>query len=1837
MQKALTYILVGLALCSLAVASSRAQGADASLMQGKYAELVRSSPEVTTLRCELSNIDAKMAFVNGQAFSSVALPGEPTTFIPGQPVLPSVARFVVVHPTSNLALYTTHSEPRRVRAEAPPLLLEAETGVTVDFVPPEDGLFPAAVAELSTPFIIHGVRMVKVTIHPIRYDAKSNEYLHYENIETEVRAVEGEPVNPIVGTAVRGFSPDFLNMIENLAVNGDIVRRDDPDRDKEPPYVGKYLVAINSECIRWTIPYIEFRRKTGYKMDILSLATGGVANDPNGIKQAIQQRYDAQRQAGELFDYLLLVGDRSAYQYEPGPGAILQAPTGVSSWPNAPHADYEYACLQGQDQIMDVGWARFAGGNEATLGLIVGRQLAVSATPDLRNPAVYLRAGVYSQHWGNGANQAWHIGQPMNVRWAEEVLQAQGFTDVRWHENFNWDQHGHSVGPFIRDLLNLPVNILTGRAENYYYTNRDNGNRNFEADIRNNTHFPINLNTCGHGEWAGEIMFRRGNANNLKGYLTSTFGWGTTMTGAQNVIWMELTNGVVQKDMPQGWAWTYAHTQILRYFPNDLSWNGRNVFLQHQTDNNIFGDPGFKPWMGMPRVVAIQHTDSIAPDTKLIEVFVHQPGSQEPVAGATVTLYAPGNLPQDPAQYAQYNAMLQKVTTTGPDGRVRFVLSQNERFVANTLVYITASGRDIAPRYAQVRISTPRALLDIAEWSLIEISGNGDDAVNPTEMFGLRLRARNLGNGNPVESVMATVRSLSPYVIVEDNAEVWFGDIPAGQTVNAERDAELFFSPLIPDGPARPALKPTLEVEFVSGELSWKSALRIDPRASHLECRRVFIGNSPTFIIPDSVCQIDIEVANVGSIASPVFAAELRSLGMGATVIEGFANYEAIARNGVGRTVGGRFTISGNKVVVPGSKTKMMLIMSSNEGILDTSYFDLQVMRPRDRAPFGPDKFGYICFDDTDTSWDIAPEYDWVEICPDVQDRDFTGTRLNFTGQSPNDIGECRVIALGCTTQFYGRLYDTITVATNGFIGMGVQPRMVNYQRWPLDQSIGCAAGMIAPFWNDLRLGQGAGVFYYHDTLDNRIIIQWYRMRFASGEGEATFQVILYDHAWWITDESGNQNILFQYRTISNPTNTRDGDQLWITGVQYASVGISDPAGKSGLNYTWNNEYTPGAATLANRRAILWTTSPRFRAGTLYGWVVDFWTFEPIEGAIIFTKHGFVGYTDETGYWRIAESLAEVPFDITVRKQGYNDSTLTGLFLPEGDSLELNFEILHPEFTPSTFRIDAMLDPDLEIRIPFTLWNGGNGPLYWSAEKRLLGDANAAPWELRRSYWVGDTLDDDRIEGVAFDGDNFYLSGAAGNNPNLIYVVDRDGNRVRDFVQPGESVYGMKDLEWDGELLWGSGEQRVFGFDRDGNVAAEFNGPFNPNQAIAYDPEDGILWVCALTNNISAYDRQGNGLNRTLNRRGLRIYGLAYWADDPDGYPLYILNSPAQNILCVHKMNVVNGDTLLVQQLPTRGSPGGAYITNTFDVYSWVLISTTNVPPNEGGDRIDIFQIEARRDWLDLDVWSGTLNPQEVQDFVLTLNSTGLPDTLFQGELRFYHNADSSVGHIYVNLDVIGVMDPFPFDLAYPANGDSITAAPLYNDSLKVPDIRFAWHPARDPNIADSLMTYTFTAVCLERVWTHIISRDTFLIVNLDSLRMPLGFDRPVTWSVSAVSGENGAGGSTNCVTPFSFWIKPNALDEDKLQPPLEFALKSVYPNPFNMKSAVRFSLDRAGPARLAVFDIHGRQAARLFDGETEAGLHTLTWNAEGLPSGVYLLRLESADRTKLAKVTLIR
>ncbi len=76
------------------------------------------------------------------------------------------------------------------------------------------------------------------------------------------------------------------------------------------------------------------------------------------------------------------------------------------------------------------------------------------------------------------------------------------------------------------------------------------------------------------------------------------------------------------------------------------------------------------------------------------------------------------------------------------------------------------------------------------------------------------------------------------------------------------------------------------------------------------------------------------------------------------------------------------------------------------------------------------------------------------------------------------------------------------------------------------------------------------------------------------------------------------------------------------------------------------------------------------------------------------------------------------------------------------------------------------------------------------------------------------------------------------------------------------------------------------------------------------------------------------------------------------------------------------------------------------------------------------------------------------------------------------------------------------------------------------------------------------------------------------------------------------------------------------------FAVTAI-PNPFGGGTTISFVMPEAGHARIAVYDLQGRQVAVPFDGPLQAGAQQVLFGAEGLAEGIYFYELQAAGRSQ--------
>jgi ligand-binding sensor domain-containing protein len=88
---------------------------------------------------------------------------------------------------------------------------------------------------------------------------------------------------------------------------------------------------------------------------------------------------------------------------------------------------------------------------------------------------------------------------------------------------------------------------------------------------------------------------------------------------------------------------------------------------------------------------------------------------------------------------------------------------------------------------------------------------------------------------------------------------------------------------------------------------------------------------------------------------------------------------------------------------------------------------------------------------------------------------------------------------------------------------------------------------------------------------------------------------------------------------------------------------------------------------------------------------------------------------------------------------------------------------------------------------------------------------------------------------------------------------------------------------------------------------------------------------------------------------------------------------------------------------------------------------------------------------------------------------------------------------------------------------------------------------------------------------------------------------------------------------------------------PTEFALEQNYPNPFNSMTIIKFQILNPGNTEIKIFDLLGREVATLVNGFLQPGAYEISFDGNGLNSGVYFYRMTTDGFSDTKKLVLLK
>lgn len=209
--------------------------------------------------------------------------------------------------------------------------------------------------------------------------------------------------------------------------------------------------------------------------------------------------------------------------------------------------------------------------------------------------------------------------------------------------------------------------------------------------------------------------------------------------------------------------------------------------------------------------------------------------------------------------------------------------------------------------------------------------------------------------------------------------------------------------------------------------------------------------------------------------------------------------------------------------------------------------------------------------------------------------------------------------------------------------------------------------------------------------------------------------------------------------------------------------------------------------------------------------------------------------------------------------------------------------------------------------------------------------------------------------------------------------------------------------------------------------------------------------------------------------------------------------------------------------------------------------------------------------------------------------------------------------------------------IGIPFYGKEFTADSLYRPSTGCTDLAYRVIPARisagwrrywDPtsHVPYLVMPEVHRTVCYD---------DSLSVSDKTTYAVAGGLGGVMIWAL----GQDVIGGKQPLLDAIGIAMAGATGVAERIDDtvPGELRLEQNYPNPFNPKTAVRFQLPAAGNVTLVMYDALGREVSVLVEGHREAGTYQVTWDARGMPSGVYFCRLASGGVVQTRRMVLAK
>ena len=892
------------------------------------------------------------------------------------------------------------------------------------------------------------------------------------------------------------------------------------------PNRGSYLIIAPDGVVNYLEEFISFKKSQGFDVYLRSLTEAGTTAPQ--IKTTIHDILESD----PMLEYVLLIGDVDGFAEFPS----------FYYGPENDVTDQEYTHLIGEDVVPDVFIGRLSIDSLSELAVIMSKTIQY-----VRDPLAY------DQNWldrglivaGNYANTyPIPITPKWTSYWLRDELLEYGYDEVDTVFYPPLQQGAPYIIPSIDEGVGIVNYRGWGDANGWHYpefhvddvNDLNNGwlTPVFFSYVCNSNDFANNVDPC-----LAEAVLRGGTPSVPKGGVAfigpSDLHTSTKYNNVINAYMYDamLNHGVVEL----GPAMQAGQSGLVKEFPAQ---NGPGEAQEFYANvYNILGDPSLQVYIDTPSEFNFS-TSPVYRSDGFVDISVTS-SNGAPVRRAVISIMS-------------NNEIVAKGITNHAG---RFIASIDVGNVSSLNIYANKGG--FIQGHSQIMIEENNSTLIIDDIIIETNSGNIVPVLSEMANLTLSMKNNSSSTSEPVQYELVFMGNVLP--------NLFSLDIPA-------------------ISPNSSILLPTINFTCYGLDVGGSVLGKVQDLTGNTQFNFTVEMETPVFGIeflntasPLLDLIPNLQVTNYTQGAYENVHLQLSALSEGANVIENgssniVSNFSSFSSNSHSTN----YEIALGDVSY-GSDITFRIDFMKDGIIFFTQNVPMHIVAPTSNFPVAPDNYGYWAYDNTDVGFSAKPDFDWVELDPN-----YGGT--NGTHHQLDDDDHVD-LQMPFPFKYHGITFETITINSNGWASF-VPCEIDYFWNMSIPMYMGPKA-LIAPFSDDLETidtdGDGSidrwiNIYSFYDQSNGRFIIEWSRALNGYDEiTEETFEIIFYDQSAMPT-ETGDGVIDFQYLHIDDVDVTKN----------YSTVGIESPNKDYGLQYAFNNVYSPGAAILQDGRAIRFTT-----------------------------------------------------------------------------------------------------------------------------------------------------------------------------------------------------------------------------------------------------------------------------------------------------------------------------------------------------------------------------------------------------------------------------------------------------------------------------------------------------------------------------------------------------------------------------------------------------------------------------------------------------------------------